>query len=239
MIVWLASYPRSGNTFFRMLLYHSYGISTYSVTNDPLFQEIGADKIVGHELLPASLEELAIDKEVYFIKTHEFPMDGSPAIYVVRDGRDVLVSYARYILSFRRKTGRFYKLRKLLGIENFRRTLKHLIVTGDQFCGRWNDHVLSWTHGREDGITFSIRYEDLIRDPDLWVKRALETFKIRSEYARKGKPPSFEILHAKWPMFFRKGKSGAWREEMPNDLHELFWKIHGDAMSAFGYSKSN
>ena len=28
MIVWLASYPRSGNTYFRILLNHLYGIKT-------------------------------------------------------------------------------------------------------------------------------------------------------------------------------------------------------------------
>ena len=30
MIVWLASYPRSGNTFFRILLHHLYRLPTYS-----------------------------------------------------------------------------------------------------------------------------------------------------------------------------------------------------------------
>ena len=37
--------------------------------------------------------------DIYFVKTHELPTenDNSPAIYLVRDGRDVLMSYAHYI----------------------------------------------------------------------------------------------------------------------------------------------
>ena len=38
MIVWLASYPRSGNTFLRMVLHFVYGQKTYSLYNDPLLE---------------------------------------------------------------------------------------------------------------------------------------------------------------------------------------------------------
>ena len=43
MIVWLASYPRSGNTFLRVVLHNVYGVSTYSVyeDNDPVAQRVG------------------------------------------------------------------------------------------------------------------------------------------------------------------------------------------------------
>lgn len=38
--------------------------------------------------------------------------------------------------------------------------------------------------------------------------------------------PDFEDLHSKWPSFFRKGKRGSWVDEMPDDLHWLFWDHH-------------
>lgn len=54
MIVWLASYPRSGNTFLRVLFRHVFGIETYSVYNDLL--DIGSDgdisAVTGHRPLP-------------------------------------------------------------------------------------------------------------------------------------------------------------------------------------------
>ena len=34
VIVWLASYPRSGNTFLRIVLHRLYGVPTYSVYDD-------------------------------------------------------------------------------------------------------------------------------------------------------------------------------------------------------------
>jgi hypothetical protein len=52
-----------------------------------------------------------------------------------------------------------------------------------------------------------------------------------------GELPSFETLHHKWPDFFRKGKVNAWREELPKDLHELFWRHNVAGMEYFDYSK--
>ncbi len=53
MIVWLASYPRSGNTFLRLVLHRLFGVPTYSVyeDDDPVAQRVGPE-LVGyrHEL---------------------------------------------------------------------------------------------------------------------------------------------------------------------------------------------
>ena len=38
-----------------------------------------------------------MSNKVYFVKTHELPSDDSPAILLVRDGRDAMVSFAHYI----------------------------------------------------------------------------------------------------------------------------------------------
>jgi hypothetical protein len=37
--------------------------------------------------------------------------------------------------------------------------------------------------------------------------------------------------------FFRKGAVGGWKEEMPEDMQELFWEKHGVTMEKVGYSK--
>src|ERR1700736_4487757 len=99
MIVWIASYPRSGNTFFRTLLHSLYGQNTYSVFND-VFEngEIGGMGVTAHQRKPAPLEELARHEQIYFVKTHAQPSDASPAIYLLRDGRDSYVSQAHYLM---------------------------------------------------------------------------------------------------------------------------------------------
>lgn len=236
MIVWLASYPRSGNTYFRMLLYHLYGIKTSSVYNDPLFQRIGASELIGHELLLAPLEELANEDKVYFVKTHGLPTDNGPAIYIVRDGRDAVVSYAKYELSFGQEPSRPTRLKEILGLEDrFQRILRDLILSNQDY-GSWSRNVLSWTRCRKGGFTFSLRYENLILDPIYWVKNALDALQFEV-LPIGGNLPSFDELHSKWPEFFRKGKVGSWREEMPEDLRSLFWEHHAEAMEAFGYRR--
>jgi hypothetical protein len=48
--------------------------------------------------------------------------------------------------------------------------------------------------------------------------------------------PAFEELHALAPRLFRRGRPGGWRDEMPDDLHRLFWHRYGDAMRRLGYA---
>ena len=42
--------------------------------------------------------------------------------------------------------------------------------------------------------------------------------------------PSFESLQTRWPGFFRRGHTGSWRDEVPEDIQGLFWARHGSAM---------
>ena len=34
----------------------------------------------------------------------------------------------------------------------------------------------------------------------------------------------------------RRGKTGSWQEEMPAELEQTFWELHGDEMRALGYA---
>ena len=234
MIVWLASYPRSGNTFCRVLLNHLYGIKTYNHRSDKLLDQDGAADMVGHELLPAPIEELAARPEIYFVKTHLPPQDDSRAIYIVRDGRDALVSHARFRAWKHNKPPLTDKLAQLVGLRSrFERYLRKLIEKGRH--GGWNNHVMNWTFKRPAGQTFHMKFEDLIQDP-VWVGKALEGLKIDAKPIG-GTIPSFQELNQKWPGFFRKGKTGSWREEMPEDLQRLFWEKNAEAMDAFGYRR--
>ena len=234
MIIWLASYPRSGNTYYRMLLHYMRSIQTYSLYDDPLLDKIGATDMIGHKALPAPLVTLRDEADTFFVKTHELPSDADPAVYIVRDGRDAIVSFARYLLSFQSAPGLIGSAKRRLGIESFRRTLRSLIATAK---GRrsWSDHVLQWSH-RSKGTTFIIRYEDLVGEPERWVQASLDALQVQSKSTEGRELPSFTTLHEAWPEFFRKGKAATWRDEMPHGLHELFWAYHGEAMREFGYS---
>jgi hypothetical protein len=235
MIVWIASYPRSGNSFFRILLKHIYGQNSYSLHNDALIGNMGASEIIGHEKLPVELDELAETDELHFIKTHFFPPDGGQAIYLIRDGRDVCVSFADFQVAFKQRSELFARVKKIVGINDFERALKRIIL-GRAGFGSWSNHAMGWTDQREVGRTVVVRYEDLIVDPIGQVNKSLDSLNLNL-LPRGDQVPSFEELHSKWPNFFRRGIAGSWREKMSEESHELFWQNHGEVMVKFGYER--
>jgi hypothetical protein len=222
-MIYLVSYPRSGNTFFRIVLHEVYGIK--SVAYKGPFMEKG----------DYSPEEYPV------IKTHLLPgevpeIDRIPAVYLVRDGRDAIVSMAHHKKDII-DPGSDY-------VDN----LKEIILAkeGSHFGG-WSRHVLSWY----DRAAVVVRFEDLIRDPIECVEK-IRPFIEMSE-PDPGRLPDFETIKTKdiaffsgkdnsgpqWRQkFFRRGKVGGWMDEMPPELEELFWELHGEGMKRAGYSRS-
>lgn len=235
MVVWIASYPRSGNTLFRMLVRYGFGTSTFSVFDDPLFFANGAARVIGHESLPDSPDELAKRAELFFVKTHRISdaHTSHPAIYVVRDGRDSLVSCAHYELTHGgTRLGRSMLRRGPARLQRaaFRRALRRMVF--DHRFGGWSMNVTAW-HER-DARTAVVRFEDLIRDPMGQVAAALAELDFPLQETNEAMP-SFKSLQTRWPGFFRRGRIGSWRDEMPEDIHGLFWQRHGNAMRVLGY----
>ena len=237
MIVWLASYPRSGNTLFRMALKHVYGLETYSAYEDPDITGMGAAPTVGHAGR-AKIKRLSRSRKTYLVKTHTRVPDDRAAIYIVRDGRDACVSHAHYIragllLSPQERANRLPP--------SFEDKLRHIILGGSTYGG-WSQHVNVWTDPARRAPLHLVRYEELIASPEAVVGRAIEaveaaTGRTAGRETAAGSLPSFEELNRKWPDFFRKGTTGAWRDDMPPELHELFWEHHGSAMQALGYER--
>src|SRR5262245_47202585 len=94
---WLASYPRSGNSFLRIVLRNRFGLPS----PDP---EDPNDQILALQystIIHPNDRDDAAPSGVYGVKTHGLPgADNHPAVYIVRDGRDALVSYAHFALTY-------------------------------------------------------------------------------------------------------------------------------------------
>jgi hypothetical protein len=73
MIIWIASYPRSGNSLLRQILHSTMGL--------PSSPDAGQAPAAG---------------ELVLVKTHLPPVDDQPALYVVRDGRAAISSFLRF-----------------------------------------------------------------------------------------------------------------------------------------------
>ena len=148
-IIWLASYPRSGNTFLRTVLWHCFGLRSASVYPNDLGGKQELANYVGHI-------EHGPNQPIRFqmgglplLKTHELPSDGHPAIYVVRDARAASVSLWH-----------FYK--KKIPLQS--------IIAGQQRFGTWTHHVAAWKPW-ERPHTLLIKYEDMIDDLPLVLSK--------------------------------------------------------------------
>jgi len=221
--VWLASFPRSGNTFFRNILYHVYGLNS----------------------LESEFEKSLFENEINISKTHELPFKlktysgaKDKVIYLVRDGRDSICSIA-----FQRKN-------IIATDSDINLNLKEATIAEcASYFGGWNLNCRFWLAEKP----IIIRFEDLIIDPRTEFEKLesilpfpkanwdrLPTFEQQkrgeSKFGKKGSEN--EISENFSEFFFRKGKIGNWKEELPEYLQEIFWNDSQEVMEAFGYSKN-
>ena len=223
MIIWLASYPRSGNTFFRVLMNSVFAIKTYSVYDDKF--DIGADEklseVVGHEFLPDgfTVDRARHSDKVFILKTHDYPTEvcvDDKVIYLLRDGRESVLS--------------FYSFHKDY-MDSPKRLLD--IIDGDTQYGGWGEHVLSWAPNTRPG-TLLIKFEELVSDSLGHIDRiaGFTGFKAVSNSL-----PTFDELHSTAPRFFRNGKTDSWKRVFSEFEQHAFWLRNYTQMIGYGYEQ--
>ena len=177
MIIWLASYPKSGNTFVRAFLSAYY----FSENGEFDFSQISKIDQFPHEkyfkkkvnsINEASKQWVPIQKEINkdrkirFFKTHSFlgnyqgnqftsPETTLGAIYIVRDPRNVLSSLKNHYS--------FDDNDALKMIKDKTRSLmsnngSHASLT---YISSWAENYLSWFNNNQFRRLF-VKYEDLI-----------------------------------------------------------------------------
>lgn len=146
--VFVVSYPRSGNTWLRFLI-----ANLYSRDHPATFRNI--EQKIPDIYLHAD-RRLREFPRPRILKSHE-PYDPRyrRVVYVVRDPRDVAVSYYHYRVAF--------------GGADENRSLAPFAASFadgaiDAF-GSWGDHVRGWIASRHDPDLLLVRYEDLLAEP--------------------------------------------------------------------------
>ena len=186
-LVWLASFPKSGNTWLRLFIANyimnakepfpinkAHLLTFGDMTGAPYEKLSGKplaklDDATVDALRPRVHRALAAQKaDIMLVKTHQAmiqrgknwtvtPDVTKASIYVIRNPLDVAVSYAHH---YGREPS---EIIEALGSRWHKLPGdKKSIVT--QYLGRWSDHVLSWV---DDPVLapLVLRYEDMKRDP--------------------------------------------------------------------------
>ena len=192
MIIWIASYPKSGNTWLRSLL------STYYFTKDGNFNfqilnniksfpsssyfEKYSDNFSEPESTAkywiSEQRSINLDKRIKFLKTHNAlcKIDGHSftdennsigAIHIVRDPRNVLTSLSNH-----------YQIKKSDALEFMLQNRKAIVEKRDnRYLGfnplfSWSIHEKSWSECNKFPV-LTIRYEDLQLETFVTFKKVI------------------------------------------------------------------
>lgn len=236
----VVSYPRSGNTWTRFLIANLvYPDQDVSFTN--------IEKLIP-DTSSQSNRALKGTPRPRIIKTHEYFDHRYPkTIYIVRDPRDVALSY----YDFQRKYMQIedgYPLERY--VDDF--VSGKLISVG---WGTWGENVASWIFTRGKRKEFLLlRYEDMMKDTHRELARianfldidpAPERLQHAIERSSADRMRALEKLESdtwiatrnrrKDIPFVRVAKSGGWRTSLPESCVHQIEVAWGELMSTLGY----
>lgn len=205
-VVWLASYPRSGNTMLRTIMYQCFGIGSASVYPSDLAGNTAVEQRVGH-IEHGPNGELDFTGQAFrLIKTHGRPQDGHRAIYVLRNGRDATLSFYRFV------KGRVPLLD---------------IIEGRSGQRTWTWHIEQWDPlNRPD--TLFLRYEDMVAD----LSGTIDTIAgyLGAEPMARTLPDREALADNHWIVSAKLEKPS-----FDAAAEAAFQRVNGEQMARFGY----
>jgi hypothetical protein len=167
----LVSYPRSGNTWMRFLIANL-------VFPDENIDFTNIERLIPDNTSGPSLR-IKRTPRPRIIKSHEYFDHRYPkTIYIVRDPRDVVLSYYNHNRKYRHIEDR-------LGLEQFVNAWVTPEGVKTAGWGTWGENVASWAYTRGGSSSFLLlRYEDMLQDTITELARAAAFLDIEPEIGR-------------------------------------------------------
>tara|TARA_B100000963_G_scaffold338503_1_gene335419 strand:+ start:752 stop:1594 length:843 start_codon:yes stop_codon:yes gene_type:complete len=279
MIIWLASYPKSGNTWVRLFLqsYLSKNKEEFNINQKPnddfkinrfpnnkMLKKMQIDSSNFFEIAKNWItvqEKINLNNRLNILKTHNAMCtineskftnkdNTSGAIYIVRDPRDIAVSFSYHLgITLSEMVDLMINEEHLISEKDFVLEKKE---AGSTFLSSWSNHYNSWKNYNLSKILI-IKYEDLI-------KKTFEKFYEIISYLNKmekieineknisnsielTKFENLQNLEKKYGFeektlsktFFREGKIGSWKQELNKDLSKKIEKYFEKEMRELNY----
>ena len=263
-LTWIASYPKSGNTWVRSIIHAgltgSLDINSLAITSSGFASRVA--KLHRGKIALQSPEEASnfwatcqrrlnfdLNGKKAFLKTHnaavkcggeKFPLTDTSngVIYIVRDPRDVIISYSNH-----------YRIEPREAFDRIHSQHNHIWATDSlerfEFLSRWDTHVLSWNSLSIPKLF--LRYEDMLETPERSIKKIFEFLDLEpvistekivdlTNFANLSKQEAVNGFNeaVNGATFFNQGKSQQWKDldlALLNEVTEAF----GEAMGVFGY----
>ena len=192
MIIWLASYPKSGNTWIRSIicsmLYSHNGLFNFNLLEKikqfpsrKSFKDFTSDFQNINELKKfwiLAQEKINLDKKIKFCKTHHInckigkdsftnKKNTKATIYIVRDPRNLVCSISNHYSKTIEESFNFLTTPNFIGgSQKLGGIKKNDLLT---LLGTWDDHYKFWTQNNENLLI--IKYEDLINNINTEIER--------------------------------------------------------------------
>lgn len=200
-IWWLASYPKSGNTWVRMFI-NAYA-TKFPVNVNTVFQYVTSDlrPEIFQMMTPRSIKEFTLIEQFMYhqgamlnllklattkhivVKTHNakatvngiiliHPDISGGAVYIIRDPRDVVISLSHHFEKTIDDSIKFMADINRAG--QAKHGLYHMFMS-------WSNNVASWTIENKDVNTTVIRYEDMLTHTKGAFEAILKAFQIKTD----------------------------------------------------------
>ena len=230
--VFIVGYMKSGTTWFRNL---AAGV-VYGLNSEHIPYAVVWELVPNHG--PTKPFYKRYQTPMYF-KVHDFPRPQyKRVVFLVRDGRDVVVSLAHHLRNVYKDDVDMVEL-----------------VRGrsPQFSVEyaWYKHAEAWLANPYQAQIMTIRFEDLKKDPLPELRRFCEFTGLKRDEGQLEKAvayASFEAMREKearlgmdyhtWPKdrpFVRRGEVGSHKDELPPEALAAFMRDGGEALRKFGY----
>lgn len=232
--IFLVSYPKSGNTWLRFLIGNYLSNGHCNFNNSHLI-------VPDIHFNPSQINILEGQR---FIKSHSpYTRNYQKVIYLVRDGRDVAVSYYFHskkfnIIPLEMEFSEFIELFNRGKIDNF---------------STWNTHVMGWYNNISDN-SILIKYEELKNNTLDCLRQVIEFSgaifnkplgeksiecssikNMKKQEDREYKTSPCLQTSYKDIRFIRNGETQEWKKYFSDKLLNDFLEVHGDALNNLDY----